>query len=168
MCSVDKHHVCAVLCILLMHMSPLWILQQCCHIGRTPLPLSPHHFFCFLFFTAQERIEEEAHASGEKEINFKPIHRRYVHTHLCVVLLRSAVRSNTQNSLFLLVWILFFIFLSLPISVTKICFWSFSTYLFISLLITTQRQEGQPRNGRRRGRRVSEVDPAQASSFGVG
>jgi transportin-1 len=24
----------------------------------------------------QERIEEEAHASGEKEINFKPIHRR--------------------------------------------------------------------------------------------
>ena len=31
----------------------------------------------------QERIEEEAHASGEKEINFKPIHRRCVRSCVC-------------------------------------------------------------------------------------
>ena len=34
----------------------------------------------------QERIEEEAHASGEKEINFKPIHRRYVRTTSVIIL----------------------------------------------------------------------------------
>lgn len=44
----------------------------------------------------QERIEEEAHASGEKEINFKPIHRRYhclpywIHHHDFYTLLHSS------------------------------------------------------------------------------